>query len=584
MRPGTDSTLDRRQRVLGAVALGCVGAVLLGMAGRVVYINANPALRGRLLAVAEQQHEGESVLPAQRGMIYDCRERTIAVSRQLPDVFVDAARVSDANELAQALAPRLNVAPVEIVQRIAARPTSRFVVIAEGVDEETAKAVRGLKHPAVGLQGRSARSYPLGPSMAHVLGFVGRDGRGLEGIELSLDEHLRGHDGRRESIRDSRRRPLYRPTDEGCIEPVDGGHVVLTIDAELQRVTERAVQRQIEEFHAESGIGIIISPDDGDILAMACLPAYDPNDGGNAPAALRRNRAITDPVEPGSTFKPFIASAALQHKVISPTELIDCKMGTHFFGRRRITDTHPHGMLDLRGIIAKSSNIGMNFIIERLGARRSREVMRAFGFGERTGVELIGESSGLVYPLSMWSRGSMCSVAMGYEVSVTPIQLAAAFAALVNNGERIRPRVVKSLIAADGSEVSVRAPEPLGQAIPADVARYMAQDLLASVVEEGTGSNAKLDRYQTVGKTGTAKLVRRDGKGGYEPGQYLSVYMGAAPADHPRVCVLVLIRRPEAKLGYYGGTVAAPAVREILAHALPYLGVPPDDGALLAGR
>lgn len=576
-----DGPLSQYQRRAGAIVLSAVGVLFLALAGRLVFINT--VLSDRLHVRAERQYTGHTVLPARRGDILDRHHRVVAMSRQRPDVFVDAARVDDVEGLSAELAVRLNLAPAAVAQKIKARINSRFVIVAAGVDEETAEAIKELNHPAVGLRDRPVRSYPLGSSLAHVLGFVGRDGHGLEGIELAFDAHLSGRDGRSESIRDVRRRPLLRTDSEASAIPVDGGSVVLTIDAEVQRITEQAVAQSVSRFEAESGIGIVLSPRDGSVLAMALVPSFDPHEGGSTPPALRRNRALTDPIEPGSTFKPFLASGALASGVISKTDMIDCKMGTHLIGGRTIKDEHRHGLLNLKGIITYSSNVGMTFVSERMGPQRMRECIRAFGFGERTGIELPGEAPGVVYPLRMWTRASIPSIAMGYEVQVTPLQLAAAFAALVNDGIRVRPRVVKELLGPDGEVIeSFDEPHYLGRATTPEVARYMTRELLSAVVEEGTGWRCKLEDYRVVGKTGTAKLVYQNGRKGYEPGKYLSLFMGAAPLENPEVLALVIIRRPASQQGYFGGVVAAPAVRDILRQVLPYLEVPPDIVNLLA--
>ena len=285
---------------------------------------------------------------------------------------------------------------------------------------------------------------------------------------------------------------------------------------------------------------------------------------------------VTDPTEPGSTFKPFLASGALADGVLSTTELIDCGMGRRYFGRRLVKDVSPHGLMDIKGIITKSSNIGMGIIAERMGDAALYDIMRRFGFGEKLGIECPGEASGIVYPLRRWTSMSAASIAMGYEVAVTPIQLAAAFSAIVNDGVYVAPRLVKRLLASDGTILEHRTSRPPPRrVIPSDVARYMATELLVSVVANGSGWRAALDDYQVMGKTGTAKLPFADRKG-YEPGAYLSLFMGAAPARDPQVVAVVMIRRPNPSIGYYGGRVSGPAVREILRETLAYLGVAPD--------
>src|SRR3990172_3294597 len=479
------ASIDQFQRRSGVVLLSCSIVILLGLGGRLVYINTT--LRDRLLSVAERQQRGGSTMPARRGMVLDARGRVVAATEQHPDVFVDPSRVGDIDECANRLSPRVNIPAAKIAAKIRRRPESRFVVIASGVDDITAEAVRAMRDPAVSLDERSVRAYPLGDSIAHVLGWVGRDGAGLEGIEAAFDSHFRGKDGWRGTIRDARRRAL-RPSDEELIPPSDGGHVVLTIDAEIQRIAEQALAESVKRVEAENGLAIVMSPRTGEILAMACYPTFDPNDPGSVPTDLRRNRAVTDPVEPGSTFKPFIVCGALEGSHISATELIDCHMGTRTNGNRTITDVKPHGIMDVKGIITHSSNIGMSMIADRMGNPALHNTIRRFGFGTKTGIECPGEADGVVYSLKKWSKLSTASVGMGYEVLVTPLQLITGFATIINDGVMLRPRIVKRLLGPRGETVNdLDSPQVVGRVVSSKIARYVAGELLVSVVENGSG-------------------------------------------------------------------------------------------------
>ncbi len=572
--------LDRVQRRSGAVLLVGIIVLLAALAARLAYINTT--LRPRLVAIASKQQQGRSVIPARRGMIFDTRGRVVALDRQVPDVFVDPALVDDVERLAAELAPRVNLPARAVADRIRRGANSRFVLIAPGVDAVTAEAVRSMGNAAVGLAERARRSYPHAETMAHVLGWVGRDGHGMEGIELAYDAHLRGRSGQRTMIRDARRRALGR-LGQLPVSPVDGGHLVLTIDAEIQLIAEEALAAGVRRFEAEGGSAIVMSPKDGSVLAMVCVPTFDPNEPVTAEsAAARRNRAVTDPVEPGSSFKPIITCRALEDGFVSTTERIDCHMGSHRFGRRLVKDTSPQGLLDIRGIITRSSNIGMGIIAERMGNEVLHDTLRRFGLGERTGIDCPGESSGVVYPLHRWTSYSPTSVAMGYEVLVTPLQLINAFAAIVNDGILMRPRLVRELLGSRGEVIrSLDSPRIVRRVVSSQVARYVAQDLLVSVVENGSGRRAATGPYQVLGKTGTARLVYSD-RGGYEPGAYLSVFVGAAPVADPQILVLVMVRRPNPQIGYYGAAVAAPVVGEIIKRTLAYLEVPPKAKSGLA--
>lgn len=571
MIPSAHDISDRLRR-RGSIAVALLILCFIALAGRLAHVTVS--LSPRLLPIVERQHEGSGLLTARRGSIFDARGRVLACSRLLPDVFVDPALVTDIPDLAQRLAPLLNVPCLDLEAKILERVYTRFVVVAEGVDEATADAVRHLDEPAVGLSDRQVRYYPLGVSAGQVLGFVGRDGRGLEGLELRYDEHLRGKEGRRTTIRDARRRALWR-TGEGTVLPVDGGHLVLTIDAEIQHVAEALLEEAVEHVEAESGVAIVMDPRMGEILAMAVYPQFDPNhiDGGRPGA--RRNRTITDPVEPGSAFKPIIASGALDGGFVSTEEQINCHNGRYTIGRRVIEDTRPSDRLDLRGIIARSSNIGMSIIAERMGNPIIYETVRRFGFGQPTGVECLGEDPGLV-PYKQWTSLSTASVSFGYEVLVTPLQLISAFAALANDGVQVRPHLVRERLAPDGTVIeSWDKPEAIRRVASTATARFMREVALAAVVEESGGSKARSALYQVFGKTGTAKLTS-PGERGYVSGQYLGTFVGGAPLSDPRVVVLVQIRRPNPAIAYYGGQVAAGPAGKLIERSLSYLGVPPD--------
>lgn len=576
----TSDTIDRRQRVLGAIVLGSVIVMLLGLSGRLVHINT--ALRPRLLAHAERQYAGNAVLPAQRGRIFDSRGRVVATSRRMWDVFIDPVRSENLDQSVHALAARVNMSPKDIEDMIRRRPKSRFIVVASTVDDVTAEAVRDLQDPAVGLSGKLVRHYPLGTSMCHVLGFVGSEGKGLDGLELSFNTHLAGHDGRRATIRDARRRALWR-SQAASTPPVDGGHLVLTVDAEIQRITEMALDEAVRSFEAKSGLAVVMTPRTGDVLAMASIPYFDPNAAGESPADARRNRVLTDPIEPGSAFKPFIASGALAGGFVTTTEQIDCHMGRHYFGRRLIRDVSPQGMARLMDIIVKSSNIGMTQIGERMGKDVLYDTIRGFGFGRRTGIECPGESAGPIRPPSAWTKMTTQSVSFGYEIGVTPLQLITAYAALVNDGVLLKPRLVRGLLGPGGEVLEwYEGPEIVNRSTPVEVARYVRDELLVAVVKRGRAASVMPERYRVLGKTGTSKLTL-PGHRGYVDGAYQSTFVGAAPASDPQVLVLVMIRRPNKAIGYYGATVAAPAAGRIIAQSLAYLEVPPDRPTEIAG-
>lgn len=563
----------RRHATAGAFCLSLILIALLGLGVRLYFINTT--MGPSLIAMANQQHIGATVIPSRRGRILDRRGRVVATTRSMADVFIDGARVDDLDAVAGPLGARLNQEPAAIVERVRRRPQSRYIVLARRVDRVTADAVKALKHPGIGVTQQPVRVYPLGSSMAHVVGFVGRDHHGLEGMELQFDKHLSGEDGRIGTLHDARRRALWR-RNEDYKPPTDGGDVYLTIDAEVQRFTEEALRDSVAEFEAESGVVVVMIPHTGEVLAMASYPTFDPNAVSDSQLDHRRNRVLTDSAEPGSTFKPFIACGALHHGVITTSEKFNCHNGRYYIGGRVVQDTRPSGYLDLTGIITRSSNIGMAQIGKRMGDALLHDTMLRFGFGARTGIECPGESSGLVYALARWSSMSGTSVSFGYEVNVTPLQLITAFSAILNDGVLLRPHILRRLTAPDGSTLAVTTtPDPVGQVIAPEVARFMRDEALVSVVENGSCRTVLSGDYSFLGKTGTAKLLYAD-RPHYEPGAYASTFIGAAPASNPQVAAVMIVRRPNPRIGYYGSKVCAPAVGEIITSTLRYLGVPPD--------
>ncbi len=568
---GPAAETDRRPCRWATAFLIATMGLLVALAGRLCYVKT--AFEPLLGPLIQRQQRAQIVVPACRGTIFDRHGRILAGSHQLPSLFVDTMLLDQVDVSARQIAGVLGIDAGELEDRFRHSASPRFSWIRRRIDREQGAAVAALNIRAVGTIREGQREYPLGTSLAHVLGFVGADEQGLAGVEGLYDSHLRGRPGSRSAYCTVARR-FIGPTDQPGLDAVDGGHLVLTIDSVIQGFAERALARQVEEFEAVSGVSLVMSPKTGEVLAMASLPTFAPAHYQDYPVDARRNLAVTDPVEPGSTFKPFILAAALAHGVVQPDERIDCHDGYWYFGRRRIRDTKPRGVLLLEDIVVKSSNIGMALLGERLGNAALHQAVSDFGFGARTGLGLPGESRGLVRPVSQWTTYSTVSVAFGQEIGVTPIQMANAFCSVVNGGILLQPRIVRVVMSPDGRvSESNDQPRPLRRVLPVDVARFLQQRVLVRVVTDGGGIDAALPDYQVLGKTGTAQVARLEG-GGYEPDAYVSSFIGAAPAEDPEVVVLVMIYRPNPAIGYYGRKVAAPGVRAILADTLAYLGVP----------
>ena len=525
-----------------------------------------------LLALAERMENATIELMPQRGLILDCKGRELAITVSAPSVAINPRKIpaADRAQVAARLAEILHLDAAELEQRLA-RPLY-FAWVKRQAGESEARAVVEAGIPGIEIRPEPVRRYPGGSFLSHVLGGVGIDGRGLEGVEAQFDAALRGVPGEEAVLRDGRGRPVGDP-DFPRRDPVHGQSVVLTIDARIQRIVEEELAAACEKYHPESASAIVMDPWTGDVLAMASWPSFDPAHLGRVPAAVRRNMAVVEMVEPGSTFKPFVAALALDAGLVRPESIFDCHLGAYRIGGRTLHDVHPYGRLTVREIIAYSSNIGMAQVGARLGPDRMYAGLRAMGFGQRSGIELSGESTGLLHHPRSWSKLTISSIPMGQEVAVSPLQLTAGFCVFANGGWHVQPRIVRGLADHDGQRL-LRAPEPprFRQVLRPETANLMCKDLLAGVVEYGTAQNCAIDGYRMSGKTGTAQLARADARG-YEPGSYLAAFGAILPTDQPRYVITLLARRPRGG-AYYGGVVAAPAAARMGERILSMFHVP----------
>jgi cell division protein FtsI (penicillin-binding protein 3) len=490
---------------------------------------------------------------------------------EVESVFADPFVVEDPADAAAKAAPVLGMTADELYRILAEDRKQRFVWLKRRVSPETAEAVQRLRVFGIGLAAEGERHYPNGSLAAHVLGFVGQDEQGLEGLEQMFDTRLAGRKGQAYILADRRRRPIWSEPDQ-FVPAEDGEHLVLTIDAMIQAWAEEAVAEAREKFHAASATAIVMDPRTGAILALANVPTFDPNRYSESPVDARRNRAVTDPSPPGSCAKPFFAAVALERNAVRLGEVLYCEDG--YWAAAKLHDAgHRYGNLTFEEILIKSSNIGMAKLGKRLGNERLYAGLEAFGFGRRTGVWLPGESAGCVHPLARWTKYSTTRIPFGQEFSATPLQLLTAFAAIANEGRLVRPQIVRGALDGRGEVVADLAkPQIVGQAIRPETARTMIQQVLVGVVERGTGTACRLEGYRVFGKTGTAQKIDPE-TGAVSHTRFIGTFLGGAPAEAPRIVVLVSVNEPDRSLGYYGGTVAAPAVKKILQEALPYLGV-----------
>ncbi len=564
------------------VMLG-ITVLLTALIGRVVFLQTYG--RQQTLDRAERQQHTKETISARRGGIFDSTGMLMAGTVQTRTLFVDPKFMQDQfqkeghslaemDECVAKLAKIVDKSPFELSKLLGDRAESRFVKVAEHLDESTVAQIEKMDLPGVGTMPTNLRYYPMGALGAHILGGMQKDGIGLEGLELKFEKQLAGKDGFKRTLRDFRGRPLAVAA-EDYLPPQHGQHLILTIDGNIQMIAEQELARACEQYKARRGEVIVMDPKTGDVLALANWPTFNPQNIEDSTPEVRRNRCLTDPYEPGSTIKPFIAGPALAWNITRPNEVWPItSIKWNPFGHRIVTDVHHYGPLSMWDVLVKSSNIGMSMLGTRMGNPKLHEALDSFRFGHRTGIELPGEDPGMVRPLREWGRDSTISVSQGYEIMVTPMQICRAFCAYGNGGRLIDPRLVKGFLDAEGNIVSRTEPKALKlmpQAIDPLTAAAMKR-ILCDVVVRGTAMKARSATWNIFGKTGTAHISQ--GKGGYSETKLNSSFMGGAPAENPRLVIAMIIHEPDKALGHYGGVVSAPAAGRVLERSLAYLQVP----------
>lgn len=520
---------------------------------------------------AAKQQERILELTPVRGSIRDARGRILAESIAALSLYADPQAIVDATATARKLAsiPELRLDARKLRKKL--QGSGEFTWVSRQLDPAVAARVKSLGLPGVYTVEEHRRLYPKGPLAANLLGYVGVDGEGLAGIEHSFDRYARGRAGRVTLLRDARR-GMYLVGGEGSNASVDGANVILTIDEVVQFVAERALVKATNEYRALSGSVIVMDPRDGTILAMASVPTFDPNRFRDFPEGSWRNRPVQDFYEPGSTFKIVTAAAALEEGIVTPSQIIDCGNGSIEIARTRIGE---HGgaqwdYLTFEDVLANSSNVGTIRVGVELREKRFYKYIRTFGFGERTGVQLPGESPGILRVPEKWSQLSNASISIGQEVGTTPLQIITAVSAIANGGLLLQPRIVQKVVDHDGDTVATVEVVPPRRVVSEKTAAVL-NEILKTVVSRGTGQKAALAEHVVAGKTGTAQKAVR---GGYSPDKVIASFVGYVPADRPRLAILVVIDEP--KGAQYGGSVAAPVFKEIAEAALHYLNVAPS--------
>ncbi len=609
--------LQYRRLVLLALLLGLAFA---GLGYRLIDLQ---VLRyEELSAKARENTCREFLLEPRRGDILDVKGNILATSTFVKTVCADPALIGNRQvEVARATAPLLQTSERELIQRLAPRlernvqgaiNTNHYVVLKRKVPVETWQKVqmamtnltfgldekklpraeqafyRNLRRGAIYAEklDDQQRMYPNQALAAHVLGYVGMDEReadghqlletsGKDGIERSFDAKLAGVRGWRLTETDRPGHELV-PLREQDVEPQDGLNVVLTIDSVVQHMVESALTEAMNKHSPVSVSGIVVRPRTGEILALATLPNFDPNNPGNASADARRNRVITDVAEPGSTFKIVVVSGALNDGVVQLSDTFDCEHAHFHFAGRMLHDHESYGVLSVENIITKSSNIGAAKVGIKMGDNRLSNYVRNYGFGTPTGLPLPGEVGGIVHPVKKWSKVSIAQIPMGQGIAVTSLQMTMAMCAIANKGVLMRPMLVDRLEDRDHKVVAKYSPQRVRRVISEAAAAQMVTALKTVVSPEGTAAKAALAHYTAAGKTGTAQ--KSGGPAGYLPGKYFASFIGFFPADKPEVCISVMMDEP--KQGYYGGQIAAPVFKQIAEGVANYLNIRPEDSEL----
>ncbi len=521
-----------------------------------------------------RQYRQQATLQPERGEILDRHGRVLATSVAVPSVYAVPREIEQPEEMADALSGLLKTSDTTLKRRLASRAS--FVWLARQVSPNTATQLRERQLPGVDFLTEMRRYYPKHHLAGQLLGFVDLDGKGLGGVEYVYDEMLRAAPRRVHLQRDAMGRSV-RLSLGAMPEQPRGTDVHLTLDERLQHVAEKAIAAQVEALEAHSGLVMMMDPHSGDMLAMASYPFFNPNAFRDvAQQSWQRNRCITDPVEPGSTFKVVLAAAVLEEQMIQPGERFFCENGETRRGRRRLRDHHPYGDLSFEEVFAYSSNIGSVKIAERLTADAFYGYIRRFGFGQRTWIDLPGEHVGQLRPPRQWSKFSHDSLALGQEIAVTPIQLLRAFAAIANGGWLVQPRVV-AYTEKDGQRQDMPLPVHVEFGLRQRILSRQTTDrltsILSSVVSYGTGKAAAIEGYTVAGKTGTAQKVDPV-RGGYSRDRVLASFVGYVPAEDPQIVVLVMVDEPQRM--QWGGTAAAPVFRQVAQPAMHYLQVAPS--------
>ncbi|MDR2350149.1 MAG: transpeptidase family protein [Deltaproteobacteria bacterium] len=558
-----------RKRLIWVGAVFAVLALLI--VGRAVKLQI--VERDEYANRSKEKTEMTMVIRSIRGDIYDCHLEKLATSVVSDNLAVHGLAMKNYGDNFLALSKIIDMNYEELAERF--EKTRNYMLIKRNLTEEESGNVRALNLKGVMIEKGQKRVYPNGPVAAHLLGFVGVDGQGLEGLERALNDSLMVPDKKIRVKRDKRGRVIMDSAGQAQEAP-RGASAILTIDRRIQFIAEKAIAKAVVETNAKSGIAIAVRPKTGEIVASAVYPTFDPNKYWETPVKSRRNLALTDPFEPGSTFKIFTVAAALEEGIITPDTVFFCENGTYKVdGTTSIRDTGSYGDLTVSRIVQVSSNIGAAKIGERLGAKKLHNYLTRFSFGEKSGLAYpSGESAGKLRPVKNWHVVDASNLSFGQGLSTTALQLVMAAAAIGNDGVLMRPMLVSRIIDSGGNVIEERNPEIARNVISPLTARQVMAMMRLAAVKGGTGTRGDIPEYPVAAKTGTSQKYSVE-KGVYSHDSFTASFVGLAPYENPELCLLVVLDEPWPS--YYGGVVAAPVFKEIMEEALPLLDIPPSD-------
>ena len=521
-----------------------------------------------LLAKSEKQSQGTLKTHFGRGTIFDRNDNELATNLEVESVFVVPQEVRDRKYTSRVLASALNQNYDRIYKEVSSKKQFTWIKRKVPADEITHLKKSALS--GVNFRSEQKRFYPKRELAANVIGFVGTDDLGLAGIEHTYQEKLKGMVYSQSIKQDGKGRTI-QALNNLSRSSLGNYDLMLTLDEVIQFTAEHHLKKQVDRYKADSGMVVVMDPYSGEIYAMANVPQFNPNNFNAFPRATWKNNAVVSSYEPGSIFKPIVAAAAIDKGVAQPHDRFFCENGSFKVGKNKIgeADNHKFGSLSMKEIIAKSSNIGAIKIAQKLGKNFFYEYIQKFGFGEKPGVRLPGVSSGLLKGRRSWTDYSLASISFGHEIAVTPLQMVAALSAIANGGTLMEPHITKALMR-DGKIVEQIKPKKIRRVISKKTSRQM-MEILKFVVKYGTGKNAAVEGFDVAGKTGTAQKYITKTKS-YSKTEFVSSFIGYAPADAPRLVILVMIDNPKGV--HWGSIVAAPVFREIAKKSLRYLNVP----------